>query len=59
MFLMTMPFEILTWRRISTQGKVHNGPSAIIQFYSGELFNIETTETNNILSDFDGIIAVD
>ena len=60
MFLMAMPFEILImWRRLLTQGKVHNCPSAILQFYSGGLFNIETTETNNILSDFDDIIAID
>ena len=58
MFLMALPFEILImWRRLLTQGKVHNCPSAILQFYSGGLFNIETTETNNILSDF--IIAID
>ena len=58
MFLMALPFEILImWRRLLTQGKVHNCPSAILKFYSGELFNIETTETNNILSDF--IIAID
>ena len=49
-----MPFEIL---KNINQGKVHNCPSAILQFYSGGLFNIKTTETNNILSDF--IIAID